>query len=1347
MITLKFKKLFLAFIMILMVALSASMNFASADTTFEIYKSGGSTVYHYSSTDPVMIPTTFEEKTSEFRGVWVATVYNLNMPVLTSETQYKAAFQTLLNQVKAANMNAIVFQVRPNNDAFYDSAYAPWSKWLTGTEGVDPGWDVLGYMIEQCHLNGIEFHAWLNPYRVANSTLDKTSVLSSLSTENFARQRPDLVIAGNIDSNDRYPYILNPGEPEVKTYINNVVSELITLYDVDGIHFDDYFYPYSGISSDTITYNTYKEVGETIEDFRRENVNDVVRGIKETIDAHNATNDTSVRFGISPFGLWGSGIEGYSKTLEGGSNTGPTNTSSYLDQYADSRKWVEQGWLDYICPQVYWQFTHSTAPYADVVDWWASITRGTGVDLIIGHAISSAELYNWNIDEINDQLLYNQQYPEIVGEMMYSAAYLEDAHMDNVVSNYWTQTPLNIWADSNVLSPVISIDGSLDGSVYRSNVTITLTSVDQIFYKIDSGVWTEYTTPISLTEDGTYALYVKAVDSFGEESLIAGQNITIDKVNSDVPVISVTGEMIGDEYVLDSTVSISANETIWVAINHGSIGEWIPYTGAITLDDTGNYYIRAKTITAEGIESIETALLVKVTLPCYSNPTSSLTGTGEFPNFQEVTFSITHENPVVFYQVNGGDWLTYSTPILFSTENDYLVNYKNDDDCAITQSVSFTVDETPPLDPIITVDGGFDGYYYTETTTVSLAPSSPDDTVMYRVHNGSIWSAWKAFSASFELVINATYTVEYYAIDPALNQSEVQTERIRLNIPANEHNVYVIRDGEIVTYYDSNVPILLPTEYTEKSEEIRAVWVATVSNIDVPLYTNEAEYKSKLITMLNRIEANNFNTIFFQVRPMNDAFYPSSYAPFSRYLTGVEGQDPGWDVLTFLIEESHKRGIEFHAWLNPYRVSTGTQSKEAQLALLDDMNFAKLHPDMVLVDNAGKLILNPGELQVQAYIKNVIRELLANYDVDGIHFDDYFYSYNGMSDSEDADLYNAKKDPGQSLADWRRENIDTIIEDIHEIVVDYNEAHDTFVKFGISPFGIWLSGGEEGSNTSIYTFQSYKDQFADTKKWIEEGWLDYVVPQLYWQFDHQSAPFADLVDWWAALCEANNVDLIIGHGFYRYDDDSWTNVNELPEQLRYISQYDIIVGSALFSYRTLLSYDTEVVAALARLNDYYWTQYPSFPWESTVVKQVDPVCEDGETLVEGQCVVLPPECEDGETLVEGQCVVLPPECEDGETLVEGECVVLPPECEDGETLVEGQCVVLPPECEDGETLVEGQCVVLPPVCGDGEELIDGECVIIENHTIQTVIIVVVSTASAGLLGAAVFLLKKYLIKI
>ena len=168
----------------------------------------------------------------------------------------------------------------------------------------------------------------------------------------------------------------------------------------------------------------------------------------------------------------------------------------------------------------------------------------------------------------------------------------------------------------------------------------------------------------------------------------------------------------------------------------------------------------------------------------------------------------------------------------------------------------------------------------------------------------------------------------------------------------------------------------------------------------------------------------------------------------------------------------------------------------------------------------------------------MVNELLANYDVDGFTFDDYFYSYGGMYDAEDQTTFNKYNPKGLSRDDWRRENVNLLVESINTIVQTYNTTKSGTVKFGISPFGIWKNGGE-GSNTN--GMSSYSAQYADTKKWVDEGWLDYIMPQLYWEFGHSVAPFADLVDWWADITKDSGVDLIIGHGFYRFADNSWSD--------------------------------------------------------------------------------------------------------------------------------------------------------------------------------------------------------------
>jgi len=1122
------KHLFLPFLLLL--SLTTFLHLQADESGLEPLTRGNSTIFHYQSDQAVMTPSDYQEKTSEMRGVWVATVFNINMPLHTSESQYKAAYDALIDEMIDNNMNAILFQVRPQNDAFYTSDYAAYSRWLTGTEGESPGWDVMTYMIEKAHANNIEFHAWLNPYRVGNSALSKEHYLDTLHSDNFARQNPNLVVAGNQDSNGIYPYILNPGEPEVKTYINDVVEELMTLYAVDGIHFDDYFYPYSGIDTDLDTYETYKDENQSLDDFRVENVNDVIRTIKETVDHYNDTNNDTVKFGVSPFGIWASDQE-----RPEGSNTSPNALSSLNDQFADTYRWVKEEWVHYINPQVYWAFNHTSAPYADVVDWWAEITRDTNVDLIIGHSIANAE--QWQNDEIAAQLLYNQKHPEIKGSIMYSASFLNGDNMNYVRMNLWQNRPSQVFTTYALNNDVTyDLEGTFTDSHYQSDVMITFAETDNLYVSLNHGPFLPYTDTITLTQNQNHVVHYQIIDGT-QTSTVKGFDVTIIKVNDHLPTITIEGEQVDDEFAIGAEVVMHADYPIEVAINFGSVGSFEPYSSPIQLENPGTYFIRARTL-KDGVYSEEATKRVVI---------------------------------------------------------------------AANAEV---------MSPDIALEGDYDGWEYTSAVSVNF---ESDNTVYYRIHNGSRWTEFEPYDAPFTLSRSVTYTVEYYAVDQYGNTSETESERVRMNLPITEDNTHVIRNNDFITYYQKDEAITLPI-YQEASEEVRAIWVSTVSNIDLPILTDETSYKAMIDHMFEVIKANQFNTVFFQVRPMNDAFYESDLAPYSRYVTGTEGVNPGFDVLNYVIEVAHQHDIELHAWLNPYRVATGTQSKEAQLGLLHEDNFAKQNPDLVIQDNNGALILNPGEPEVIAYLESVVNELLEKYNLDGIHFDDYFYSYSGMNDTQDLAAFNQHNLEGLSLDDWRRENVNTLVKTVFNNVESYNTTNNQWVKFGISPFGIWASDQqiEGGSNTSPNALSSYYAQYADSKKWVEEGWLHYILPQLYWEFEHSVAPYADLVKWWSNLTNDSDVDLIIGHGFYRYADGTWNDPSELLEQLRYNQHYEAIIGSSFFTYNTLNQQNTNVVNALERLKTSYWTDFIPTPWETTVFDE-HPACDEGEVIIDGEC--------------------------------------------------------------------------------------------------------------------------------
>ncbi len=817
----------------------------------------------------------------------------------------------------------------------------------------------------------------------------------------------------------------------------------------------------------------------------------------------------------------------------------------------------------------------------------------------------------------------------------------------------------------------------------------------------------------------------------------------IEKINTDKPVITITGDMIDDDYAEGAVVTITSIEhPIWYLVN---LGEWQLYTGPITLDTASRYRIQAKTISNENVESEIDSVLLDVVVESYPKPTILIEGVGRDPYYQNVEVTINSEAPIVSYKINDGSWTTYTVPFTIDQEGEYVVTVRNEDNLKIEVLKEIIIDQTPPSDPIITITGEKDGLYYLDETSIDLSAENGNDEIFYRLHNGRTWTNWMLFEETILLILNATYTIEYYAQDAALNATEILSERIRLSIPPSETNKFVVRDGDYVNYYQTNTPIELPTEYIEKEAEVRAVWVATVSNIDIGQHYSKEDYQDEIISILDRLEALNFNVMFFQTRPMNDAFYDSDYAPWSRFIMGAEGSDPGWDIFQFILDEAHHRGIEVHAWLNPYRVSTGTADKQTQLDALHDENFAKQNPNLVIQDKQGKLILNPGEAQVRAYITNVISELMSKYDVDGIHFDDYFYSYAGTDNIQDDDTYNRTKLTGETKDDWRRRNVDMLIQNLSNVIKTWNTNRDVHVKFGISPFGIWQSGGEFGSNTNTGTMQSYYAQYADTRKWVMEGWLDYIMPQLYWEFDHGSAPFADLVDWWAELTEEAGVDLIIGQGFYRYADNTWTDPNEMTEQLRYISQYDSIIGSSWFSYKTLNSPNSNVIQSLERVQDYYWTQYPSFPWESDVSKTIDPI-ETPEFSITGD-VVSGNTFEDSATVTLSSSYDIYYKVNNGDWLLYDQDIVI---FGVGTYIISFKSVDLD-QNESIQGMVTLEIIDTPITCGDGYEYIDGECVLIvdipDPEESQPIGLILIISGSVIGLGLIAILLRKFVFKV
>ncbi|MGW0802293.1 family 10 glycosylhydrolase [Nonomuraea sp. NPDC002799] len=345
----------------------------------------------------------------QLRAMWISSVANIDWPSRTglSVSAQQAEFRAWLDLAVAKRMNAVMVQVRPTADAFWPSPYEPWSQWLTGTQGGNPGYDPLAFMVAEAHARNLEFHAWFNPYRVANHDDP-----SKLVATHPARQHPDW----------RFAYggklYYNPGLPVVRDFIEDAIMDAVSRYDVDGVHLDDYFYPYpvSGQAiPDSAAYAAHGGSFGNVADWRRDNVNQLVRELDQRIHTAKA----HVSFGISPFGIWRN-----SGTDPLGSRT--TGLQSYDAIYADSRQWVKQGWVDYLAPQIYWHIGFSTAAYEVLTAWWSDVVRDSGVQLVVGQAAyragASGQEAAWQDPaELSDHLTDNRKHPEVVGDVFFSA--------------------------------------------------------------------------------------------------------------------------------------------------------------------------------------------------------------------------------------------------------------------------------------------------------------------------------------------------------------------------------------------------------------------------------------------------------------------------------------------------------------------------------------------------------------------------------------------------------------------------------------------------------------------------------------------------------------------------------------------------------------------------------------------------------------------------------------------------------------------------------------------------------------------------------------------------------------
>ncbi|HEX5596785.1 MAG TPA: family 10 glycosylhydrolase [Micromonosporaceae bacterium] len=364
------------------------------------------------------------------------------------------------------------------------------------------------------------------------------------------------------------------------------------------------------------------------------------------------------------------------------------------------------------------------------------------------------------------------------------------------------------------------------------------------------------------------------------------------------------------------------------------------------------------------------------------------------------------------------------------------------------------------------------------------------------------------------------------------------------------------------------------TDPATPKRQFRAMWIASVVNIDWPSRPglSEETLKGEYERLLDLAQRLNHNAVVVQVRPTADAFWPSPYEPWSEWLTGKrDGVGPGWDPLAYLVDEAHRRNLEFHAWFNPYRISM-PDGAGADLNKLAPNHPARQHPEWTFAyPPAGvagsRLYYNPGVPEVREFIQLAMMDAVERYDIDGVHFDDYFYPYPSGTHQVPDDATFAEHNRGfTNKGDWRRDNVNLLVQEMNQKI----KAVKPWVKFGVSPFGIWRNKKVDPLGSDTTGSQSYETIYADSRKWIKEEWIDYIVPQLYWYIgQYPAADYARLVPWWADAVRGTKVQLYIGQADYKSGEPAygsfWMNPNELSDHLTLNRSYPEVQGNIHFS--------------------------------------------------------------------------------------------------------------------------------------------------------------------------------------
>lgn len=360
--------------------------------------------------------------------------------------------------------------------------------------------------------------------------------------------------------------------------------------------------------------------------------------------------------------------------------------------------------------------------------------------------------------------------------------------------------------------------------------------------------------------------------------------------------------------------------------------------------------------------------------------------------------------------------------------------------------------------------------------------------------------------------------------------------------------------------------------------EMRAAWVATVENIDWPSSKKltAEQQQNEFKNIVSRYADAGFNALFVQIRPCADAFYPSPYEPWSPYLMGVRGYDPGYDPLKFMIDECHRQGLEFHAWFNPYRAIINIHNDRSDIS-----HITKLKPEWFITYGNIKLF-NPGLPEVWTYIKEIVMDVVRKYDIDGVHLDDYFYPYKipgkPFPDQKAYTIYNK----GMNREDWRRQNVDTVIHLLHNAIA----KEKPYIRFGVSPFGVWRNSSADADGSATRAgCTNYDDLYADILKWLKNDWIDYAAPQLYWETGNKLCDYNTLAQWWND--HSYGKQIYIGHAAYRLMEKtpSWCSANQICTQVQVLRNHNNVKGSIYYNTNSMMKNPHHIMDSL-RLNYY-----------------------------------------------------------------------------------------------------------------------------------------------------------------